>query len=249
MAKRAGSGWAVDAGKGSPRGYVRHSPRGSGAAVRNEGPASRALCVECGAVGLRGGQDAVAVSDDLAACDLRLIGDHRFELLVANPACDDLRRLLALRRSLEEAERAEDAVVGLDQPVAREPGELLQRRDERLFDLAGQLGRAILVHTVITANGRKHGVLLRSVKDRESERTLCCAQAGGDNRRGTYKPRRRQRQPTRSRSLAAISPAPSAPRHRARSRWRRSHRPPSRRHGRSLSTFRGSTTPVPRWGS
>jgi hypothetical protein len=45
----------------------------------------------------------------------------------------------------EEAERAEDAVVGLHQPVAPESGELLQLRDERLVDLAGQLGRPILV--------------------------------------------------------------------------------------------------------
>jgi len=87
------------------------------------------------AVELGGDQDAVAVSEDLAARGLGLVGDHRVELLVANPAGNELRRLLALLRRLEEAERAEDAVVGLDQPVAREPGELLQLRDERLVDL------------------------------------------------------------------------------------------------------------------
>jgi hypothetical protein len=68
------------------------------------------------------------VYDDLAARDLGLVGDHRVELLVAQPAGDDVRRLLALLRSLEEAERAEDAVVGLDQPVARKPREPVQLR-------------------------------------------------------------------------------------------------------------------------
>ena len=40
-------------------------------------------------VALAGDQNAVAVSDDLAARDLGLVGDHRVELLVANPAGDD----------------------------------------------------------------------------------------------------------------------------------------------------------------
>ena len=41
----------------------------------------------------------------------------------------------------------------LDQSVAREPRQLLQPRDEGLVDLAGQLGCAALVHTLVTANG------------------------------------------------------------------------------------------------
>jgi hypothetical protein len=65
---------------------------------------ARPLSSRCGEVELRGDQNAVAVSDDLAARDLGLVGDHRVQLLVANPAGDDLRRLLALLRSLEEAE-------------------------------------------------------------------------------------------------------------------------------------------------
>src|SRR5438093_6610519 len=113
-------------------------------------------------------QDAVAVSDDLAARDLRLVGDDRLELLLADPVGDELRRLLALLRRLEETERAEDAVAGLDEEVAREPGHLLQLRDERLVDFAGQLGRSILIHTVVTSNGRMHVLLLPSiVQDRE----------------------------------------------------------------------------------
>src|SRR6266566_1939419 len=122
--------------------------------------------LECVAVELRD-QDAVAVSDDLAARDLRLVGDDRVELLLADPVRDELCRLLALLRRLEETERADDAVVGLDQEVAREPGQLLQLRDERPVDLAGQLVRSILVHTLVTANGRMHTMLLSIVRDRE----------------------------------------------------------------------------------
>jgi len=74
------------------------------------------------------------VSDDLAARDLGLVGNQRLEPLVADPRGDDVRRLLALLRRLEETERAEYAVAGLDQVVAREPGQLLQLRDEGLVD-------------------------------------------------------------------------------------------------------------------
>ena len=61
--------------------------------------------------------DAVAVSDDLAAGDLRLVGDDRLEFLLADPVRDELCRLLALLGRLEETERADDAVAGLDQEV------------------------------------------------------------------------------------------------------------------------------------
>jgi hypothetical protein len=62
--------------------------------------------MRCGAVDLHGDQNAVAVSDDLAARDLGLVRDNRVELLVADPAGDELRGLEALLRSLEETERA-----------------------------------------------------------------------------------------------------------------------------------------------
>src|SRR5687768_13787072 len=136
--------------------------RGAAAAGNEGGPGKPSPPVECGAVELRD-HDPVAVSDDLAARDLGLVGDQRFELLLADPGDDDVRRLLALLRRLEETERAEDAVAGLDQPVAHEPRQLLQPRDEGLVDLAGQLGRAILVHTVVTANDRMHTMLLLSI--------------------------------------------------------------------------------------
>jgi len=90
------------------------------------------------------------VSDDLAARDLGLVGHQRVELLVTDPRGDDLRRLGALLGSLEETERAEDAVAGLDQVVTLKARQLAQLRNEGLVDLAGQLGGAILVH-------RNHG--------------------------------------------------------------------------------------------
>ena len=72
--------------------------------------------LECVEVGVRD-DDAVAVSDDLAAGDLRLVGDDRLEFLLADPVRDELCRLLALLGRLEETERADDAVAGLDQEV------------------------------------------------------------------------------------------------------------------------------------
>src|SRR3990170_6281804 len=148
--------------------------------------------------------NAVTVSNDLAARDLGLVGENRLELLLADPRCDELRRLHTLLRRLEETERAEDAVAGIDQVVALEPGQLLELRDEGLVDLAGQLDRAILVHTVVTANGRKHVMLLRSsFRTGESERTPCCAQVGATVDEQRAKPRRLQRQPTRSFTIAA----------------------------------------------
>ena len=87
-------------------------------------------------------RDAVAMSDDLAARDLGRVGNHRLELLVADPCRDDIRGLLAL--------------------------------------------------------------LLRSVQDRKSERTPCCAQVGATVEEQRAKPRRPQRQPTRSVTVASI---------------------------------------------
>jgi hypothetical protein len=74
-------------------------------------------------VELRDG-DAVALSNDLAARDLRLVGNRLGEVLVADPLRDELRGLGVLLGRLEETERAQDAVVGLDQVVALEAGEL-----------------------------------------------------------------------------------------------------------------------------
>src|SRR6266516_1013576 len=49
-------------------------------------------------------RETVALSDDPAARDLRLVGHQRLELLVVDPGVDKLARLLALLRGLEETE-------------------------------------------------------------------------------------------------------------------------------------------------
>src|SRR5688572_3537121 len=148
-------------------------------------------------------RDAVAVSDDLAACDLRRVRDQRLEFLVADPGCYEVRRLLALLRRLEETERAEDAVIGLDQVVAGEAGQLAEHRDEGLVDLARELRRASLVHTFIAANGREHVMLLRSYRDRRARLNSLLRSGRCDSRRQRAKPRL-QRQPTRSSTVAAM---------------------------------------------
>jgi hypothetical protein len=68
------------------------------------------------------------VDDDLAARDLGLVRNHRVELLVADPGGDDLRRLLALLRSLEcestvrvrmSGERLSSTHTGSERPGVR----------------------------------------------------------------------------------------------------------------------------------
>ena len=97
--------------------------------------------VECGAIELRGNENAVAMSNDLAARDLGLATTR--SSFSSDPPCDELSTHALLRR-LEETERAEDSVSCLDEEIALEPGQLLELRDEGFADLAGQLGRAIL---------------------------------------------------------------------------------------------------------
>ncbi len=80
--------------------------------VKRERPGKPGPLVECGAVELCDQDALAAASGDLAAHDLRLVWDQRVELLVSNPGGDELRRLLALLRGLEETERGEDAVAG-----------------------------------------------------------------------------------------------------------------------------------------
>ena len=94
--------------------------------TRREGPAvAGALPMTRSTVGLNEGRDALALRDDLAARDLRRVRNHRIEVLVGDPLRDERRRLVGLLAGLEETERAEDAVAGLDQVVAGET----RRRD------------------------------------------------------------------------------------------------------------------------
>ena len=67
------------------------------------GPGFCGPSVEMRSATLRGNQNAVAVSDDLAARDLGLIGENRVELLLADPGGDELRRLHALLTRLDRS--------------------------------------------------------------------------------------------------------------------------------------------------
>src|SRR5581483_1702785 len=103
----------------------------------------------------------VAVSDHLAAGDLRRVGHRRVELLVGDPLRDDHRRLVGLLGGLEETERAEDAAAAaFDQVVAGKAGELAQLRDERVVDLFDDVVDAGDVDAFVAPNGGMHVMLL-----------------------------------------------------------------------------------------
>src|SRR5690242_21807571 len=91
---------------------------------------SRGLCPN-GSVGL--------VDDDLAVRHLRRILEDPLELLVAHPLGCDTSRLVGLRRGVEEADRAHDALTGIDEEVAAESGQLAQARRQTLANLLRQL--------------------------------------------------------------------------------------------------------------
>src|SRR4029078_17265 len=112
-----------------------------------------------GVVALRGG-DAVAAGNDLTARDLRITRNHGAEVLVGDPLLHEARGCLGLVAGLEETERAQDAVAGLDEVVAGKPGQLAKLRDEGLVDLAEDLGRAVRVDAFVTTNGGMHVMLL-----------------------------------------------------------------------------------------
>src|SRR5207253_2340938 len=66
-------------------------------------------------------------------------------------------------RRIEEANRGHDAVAGLDQEVAVEPGQLAQLRDQVLVDLLRQLVGAADVDTLVASHGGMHVLLLTSL--------------------------------------------------------------------------------------
>jgi len=100
-----------------------------GAALKRGPGVSRALLMTRSTLELGDGEHAVAVSNDLAAGDLRRVGNRRVEVLVGDPPRDDLRGLVGLLGRLEETKRAHDAVAGLDQVIGGETGELAELRD------------------------------------------------------------------------------------------------------------------------
>ena len=77
-------------------------------------------------------------------------------MLISDPLRRELSGLLGLLGGLEETERAQNAVAGLDQVIAAKTGELAKLRDERLVDLADDLVRAGHVDTFVTTNGGMH---------------------------------------------------------------------------------------------
>jgi hypothetical protein len=117
-----------------------------------EGPAAPSRLDDGGLVELRGG-NAVAARNDFAARDFRSVGNHGAEVLIVDPLRRELSGLLGLLGGLEETERTQNAVAGLDQVVAAKPGELAKLRNERLVDLADDLVRAGRVDAFATTNG------------------------------------------------------------------------------------------------
>src|SRR5689334_9709585 len=132
------------------------------------------------------------VHHHLSACDLRRIRECGLQALLAQPGRCDPTRLVGLRRGVEEADGAHDAVADLEEVVAGEAGQLAQLRREALVDLLGELVGATLVDTLVTSDGGMHVVLLAVTFRAENPlfASSRCTAARCDSRRGTSEPRR-----------------------------------------------------------
>src|SRR5438876_974042 len=75
----------------------------------------------------------------------------------------DASRVLGLAGGIEQAGRPDDAVAGLDQVVALEPGQLAQPRDQALVHLPSQLLDPALIDALVAPMGRIHLLLLTLV--------------------------------------------------------------------------------------
>jgi hypothetical protein len=89
-------------------------------------PAERAFSrASSGLAGqLRPNRSVGPFHDDLAASDLRRVGNQALQLLLAQPVGHDAARLLGLRRGIEEVDRTHDAVTGFDEEVTAEARKL-----------------------------------------------------------------------------------------------------------------------------
>src|ERR1044072_4606435 len=117
----------------------------------------RAFLTAASGVELLGADElARLANDDLAAGDLRRVGEARLELLPAHPVGRNAGRLVGLRRRVEEADGAHDAVAGIDEVVAAEARQLAQAGNERLVDLLDELARAGLVGRLVASNRAIH---------------------------------------------------------------------------------------------
>src|SRR5207253_8790697 len=95
-----------------------------------KGPPMRTL--PASSRGLRPNGSVCLVDDDLAVRHLRRILEDPLELLVAHPLGCDTSRLLGLGPRVEVADRAHDALAGVDEEVAAEAGQLAQARRQTL---------------------------------------------------------------------------------------------------------------------
>src|SRR5207342_3680259 len=85
--------------------------------------------------GLRPDGSVGLVDDYLALRHLRRSLEDPLELLVAHPLGCDTSRLVGLSRGVEEADRAHDALAGVDEEIAAEARQLAQARRQTLADL------------------------------------------------------------------------------------------------------------------
>jgi hypothetical protein len=80
-------------------------------------------------------------------------GERRLELLLAHPDGRDAGRLAGLRGGVQEADRTQDAVAGLDEVIAAEARQLAQAGHESLLDLLDELAGAALIDRLVPAGG------------------------------------------------------------------------------------------------
>jgi hypothetical protein len=75
------------------------------------------------------------VHDDFSAGDLRRVRECLLKVLLAHPVGRDAGRLVGLSLGVEEADRAEDDVAGIDQLIAAEAWQLAQPGKEAVLSL------------------------------------------------------------------------------------------------------------------
>jgi hypothetical protein len=85
-------------------------------------------------------------------------------------------------RGVKEADGANDAVLGLDQVVAVEAGQLAQGRQEAVVSLLDELLGAALVDRLVASNGGKHRFPTLFLWGGDSVESSWCAQGPIDSR-------------------------------------------------------------------
>src|SRR5207248_10568568 len=110
---------------------------------------------DCRAAGLAG--------DHRACCDLRGVRECVFEFLLPHPPCGQPRRLVRLRRTLEQPDRGQHAPSGIDQVVAAEPRQLAQPRQQAVANLSRHFLGAHLVDPLVAAHSRIHVIASSSL--------------------------------------------------------------------------------------